>query len=217
MRRTDPDCHLSWTTLAAIGSVLSSHRVSASGWPGGSPAAVSTGRRLCAGGRDLATGPGWTGAIRAVRSSDTFLEKVFATVELYGGLLQHGTSIPARAIEAVRFAIDQIGLPYVWGGNGPGQGQSGFDCSGLTSTAYRHAGITLPRTADAQFHSSAAASDPQLGDLVFYGNPRGFVHHVGIYLGDGRMINAPDFGMAVQIGPVRSPGDDYAGVGRPEN
>jgi cell wall-associated NlpC family hydrolase len=104
----------------------------------------------------------------------------------------------------------------VWGGNGAQDG--GFDCSGLTTATYRAAGITLPRTAHTQFHAGPHVPDGQPllpGDLVFYGNPTTKIHHVGLYIGGGLMINAPTFGQPVQIEPYRYRGDDYAGATRP--
>jgi cell wall-associated NlpC family hydrolase len=119
-------------------------------------------------------------------------------------------------LAAINFGCGQRGLPYVWGGNGPADG--GFDCSGLTVAAYGAAGITLPRTADAQFRAGPRVPDGQLllpGDLVFYGNPSVHIHHVGLYIGGGLMIDAPDFGQVVKIQPYRYQGDDYAGATRP--
>ena len=124
----------------------------------------------------------------------------------------------AAAMAAINFACGQRGLPYVWGGNGGSDG--GFDCSGLTSAAYNAAGIALPRTADAQFRAGprVPAGQPLLpGDLVFYGNPATHIHHVGLYLGAGLMIDAPDFGQVVKTETYRHQGDDYAGASRPRN
>ncbi|WP_216211136.1 C40 family peptidase [Amycolatopsis aidingensis] len=118
------------------------------------------------------------------------------------------------AMTAINYACGQRGLPYVWGGNGTEDG--GFDCSGLTAAAYRAAGITLPRTAHAQFHAGprVPAGQPLLpGDLVFYGNPNTKIHHVGLYIGGGLMIDAPDFGQVVKIQPYAR--KDYAGATRP--
>lgn len=123
----------------------------------------------------------------------------------------------AAAMAAITYACHQRGLPYVWGGNGPNGGHDGFDCSGLTKAAYGAAGVALPRTAHTQFHAGPRVSDGQSllpGDLVFYGTPVK-IHHVGLYIGDGKMINAPTFGQPVQIDDYRSPGDDYAGATRP--
>jgi cell wall-associated NlpC family hydrolase len=123
----------------------------------------------------------------------------------------------ARAQAAITFAMKQIGIPYVWGGDGPASGEGGFDCSGLTKASYDSAGIDLPRTAHTQFYDGPhvpadAALKP--GDLVFYGTPRR-VHHVGLHLGGGRMVNAPHTGALVQVASVRWEGDDYLGATRP--
>ena len=121
----------------------------------------------------------------------------------------------ATAARAVAFAHAQLGQPYVWGGDGGAEG--GFDCSGLTAAAYGAAGIALPRTADAQFRAGPAVPDGQPlvpGDLIFYGTPAR-VTHVAIYVGSGRVINAPTFGQPVREQSARYPGDRYVGVTRP--
>ncbi|MDT7650553.1 MAG: hypothetical protein QOI36_1959 [Pseudonocardiales bacterium] len=121
------------------------------------------------------------------------------------------------AAVAIAFAIAQRGLPYVWGGDGPQSGEAGFDCSGLTTASYDYAGISLPRTAHTQYYRGPhlpAGAPLQPGDLVFYGVPER-VHHVGLYIGGGRMINAPTFGEPVRTAYVRYPGDDYLGATRP--
>ena len=121
------------------------------------------------------------------------------------------------AAVAIAFALVQRGLPYVWGGDGPLSGEAGFDCSGLTTAAYDWAGISLPRTAHTQYYAGPhvpADAPLEPGDLVFYGVPER-VHHVGLYLGNGRMINAPTFGKPVRTAFVRYPGDDYLGATRP--
>lgn len=119
------------------------------------------------------------------------------------------------ALTAINYAFGQRGLPYVWGGDGAQDG--GFDCSGLTTAAYTAAGITLPRTADTQFRAGPRmpAGQPLLpGDLVFYGT-EAHIHHVGLYIGGGLVIDAPDFGQVVKIEPYRYPGDDFVGATRP--
>ena len=123
----------------------------------------------------------------------------------------------AVAVAAINYACGQRGLPYVWGGNGPDGGHTGFDCSGLTKAAYAAAGVTLPRTAQTQFNAGphVPAGQPLLpGDLVFYGTPNN-IHHVGLYIGGGSMVDAPDFGQVVKVQPYRYKGDDYAGATRP--
>ncbi|WP_275295847.1 C40 family peptidase [Amycolatopsis sp. La24] len=129
----------------------------------------------------------------------------------------HIQAATPAAATAINYACGQRGLPYVWGGNGPQNGDAGFDCSGLTKAAYAAAGIALPRTADAQFRAGTRVPDGQPllpGDLVYYGPPT-HIRHVGLYLGHGNMLNAPDFGQPVQIDNYRYPGDDYAGATRP--
>jgi cell wall-associated NlpC family hydrolase len=119
-------------------------------------------------------------------------------------------------VAAINYACGQRGTPYLWGGNGEEDG--GFDCSGLTKASYAAAGITLPRTAHTQFHAGprVPAGQPLLpGDLVFYGNPNTKIHHVGLYLGGGLMVDAPDRGQVVKVEPYRYRGDDFAGATRP--
>ena len=131
---------------------------------------------------------------------------------------QFTTALPdQRAQIAINTAMAQIGLPYVWGGDGPTNGDAGFDCSGLTTFSYAAARVSLPRTAHTQYYKGphvpqGAALQP--GDLVFYGTPAK-VHHVGMYLGDGKMVNAPTFGKPVQTAFYRWGGDDYLGATRP--
>lgn len=122
-----------------------------------------------------------------------------------------------RAQVAIDAALSQVGVPYQWGGNGPAAGDQGFDCSGLTAFAYAAAGIALPRTAHTQYAAGPHVPPDvplQPGDLVFYGSPAA-VHHVGLYLGDGRMVNAPNVDQPVQVSHYRWRGDAYLGATRP--
>ncbi|MDT7616289.1 MAG: hypothetical protein QOF00_3736 [Pseudonocardiales bacterium] len=128
------------------------------------------------------------------------------------------TDLPdGRARIAIATAMAQIGLPYVWGGDGPAAGDAGFDCSGLTHFAYAAATVTLPRTAHTQYYAGPhvpAGAPLQPGDLVFYGTAAR-VHHVGMYIGAGRMVNAPTFGEPARTAYYRWGGDDYLGATRP--
>lgn len=122
-----------------------------------------------------------------------------------------------RARIAIAAAMAQIGLPYVWGGDGPAAGDAGFDCSGLTTFAYTAAGVILPRTAHTQYYAGPhvpAGAPLQPGDLAFYGTPAK-VHHVGMYIGAGRMVSAPTFGKPVRTAYYRWTDDDYLGATRP--
>lgn len=120
------------------------------------------------------------------------------------------------AYTAIAFACAQLGQPYVWGGDGDTDG--GWDCSGLTKAAYAAAGIGLPRTAIEQFYAGTPVPENQLqpGDLVYYGTAAD-IHHVGMFLGAGLMIDAPTFDQSVQIEHYRYSGDDYFGATRPTN
>ncbi|NHN55610.1 C40 family peptidase [Calidifontibacter sp. DB0510] len=90
--------------------------------------------------------------------------------------------------------MQYLGVPYVYGGTTP----AGFDCSGLIQYVYRQAGISVPRTATAQYYAATKVSTPQPGDLVFFGSSS-YVSHIGIYAGNGRMIAAPYPGQAVRL------------------
>lgn len=105
----------------------------------------------------------------------------------------------SRAQSAISAATSKVGSTYVWGTSGP----STFDCSGLTSYAYRQVGISLPRSSRAQFSmgSSVAKSDLQPGDLVFYYSP---VSHVGIYIGNGKIVDAANPRSGVRITTLNS-------------
>jgi cell wall-associated NlpC family hydrolase len=116
------------------------------------------------------------------------------------------------ALAAVAFACDQLGKPYIWGGNGT----PGFDCSGLTHAAYATAGLSIPRTAQTQYDAGpllASGTQLQPGDLVFFGTPS-HIHHVGISLGGTLIVNAPTVAQPVQVDDLRSFAD-YAGASRP--
>lgn len=97
----------------------------------------------------------------------------------------------------VAMAERYLGVPYVYGGSSP----SGFDCSGFTSYVYKQLGYTINRTAHAQLSNGIPVSKNELipGDLVMFKRPgNSTVHHVGIYVGDGMMIHAPQTGDVVK-------------------
>lgn len=103
----------------------------------------------------------------------------------------------ARAATAVAAARAALGSPYVWGSSGP----SGFDCSGLMQWSYAQAGVSLPRTSQAQRYAGRQIplSQAQPGDLVTY---RSDASHVGMYVGNGQVIHAPYPGAPVRYDPV---------------
>jgi cell wall-associated NlpC family hydrolase len=107
------------------------------------------------------------------------------------------------AERAILAAKSRIGAPYVWGATGP----TSFDCSGLTQWAYRQAGLVIPRTSRQQYAALPHVPLDQLlpGDLVFYAtdvSDPGTIHHVGMYLGAGLSVYAPETGDVVKIGAV---------------
>ncbi|MFF7635276.1 C40 family peptidase [Kitasatospora sp. NPDC008050] len=118
----------------------------------------------------------------------------------HGGVPSQSPGPASPGLEAaVSYAMAQLGDPYVWGGNGP----DAWDCSGLVQQAYRRAGHALPRVAADQYRATTPISRSQLqrGDLVFWsgnGSVRG-IHHVAIYLGDGRYLESPRPGKTVRI------------------
>ncbi|WP_328449110.1 NlpC/P60 family protein [Streptomyces sp. NBC_00386] len=103
----------------------------------------------------------------------------------------------SRAAAAVAYAYAKLGSPYVWGATGP----NAFDCSGLAQAAYRSAGVSLPRTTYSQINAGrrVALSELQPGDLVFFYSG---ITHVGIYVGNGQMIHAPNPSAPVRVAPI---------------
>ncbi|CEQ21895.1 SH3-domain-containing protein [[Clostridium] sordellii] len=108
------------------------------------------------------------------------------------------TTNPNKAQAIINLAKAQLGKPYVWGAEGP----NAFDCSGLTYYVYGQNGISLPRTAREQSNVGTTISQSQLqpGDLIFSSTDgSGRVTHVGIYIGNGQMIHAPQEGDVVKV------------------
>ena len=98
---------------------------------------------------------------------------------------------------ALEAALSRQGSPYSWGAEGPGS----FDCSGLMLWAYRHAGVDLPRSSREQARVGSPVSRAQLqpGDLIAMYSP---VSHIGMYVGDGQYVNAPQGGDVVKVEEV---------------
>ncbi len=109
-------------------------------------------------------------------------------------LAKKGVAASGRAGIALRFALKQIGKRYYFGG----AGMTYWDCSGLTMRSFGAAGVSLPHSAAAQsrYGKSISLGSIKVGDLVFFGRP---ISHVGIYLGGGRMIDAPHAGARVRV------------------
>ncbi|KOG57027.1 glycoside hydrolase [Streptomyces griseoflavus] len=111
-----------------------------------------------------------------------------------GGGTSDDGSYATKAAKALAFARAQMGKPYVWGATGP----NSYDCSGLTQAAWKAAGVSLPRTTWDQVKAGdrVATKDLVPGDLVFFYND---ISHVGMYIGDGKMIHAPKPGASVRV------------------
>lgn len=113
-----------------------------------------------------------------------------------------------NAASAVSFALAQVGKAYVYGA----AGDSAYDCSGLTMRAWGAAGVSLPHSAAAQYGMGPhiAESDLRPGDLVFYYSP---ISHVGMYIGNGLIVNAENPSVGVKVVPLHSM--PYVGAVRP--
>jgi cell wall-associated NlpC family hydrolase len=116
--------------------------------------------------------------------------------------------LPTNGYKAASFACKQAGSPYVWAAAGP----NGYDCSGLTLAAWKQVGVYLPHNAAAQRRSMPYVSraNIQLGDLVFYYSD---LHHVAIYVGNGKVMSAPTFGDHVRM--VSMDSSPINSIGRP--
>lgn len=122
------------------------------------------------------------------------------------------------AATAIAYARTKIGVPYLWGGTGTEAQGGRFDCSGLTQAAYAKAGISIPRVANDQYNTTdvhPSWDELRPGDLVFFGqkgNSRS-IHHVGIYIGAGKMLHAPRTGTKIRVNDVHYM-SDYFGATR---
>ncbi|RBY78066.1 lytic transglycosylase [Blastococcus sp. TF02-09] len=144
------------------------------------------------------TSRGWASAAAAAGLTGTSSTSVGSTVAAAGT-----ASETAVVAEATKY----LGVPYLWGGTDPSKG---LDCSGLVQTVYGNLGIDLPRTSSQQATSGTAVAslaDARPGDLVFFDNSssRAGIDHVGIYVGDGKMIAAPQAGEVVKVQDVGNP------------
>ena len=121
-------------------------------------------------------------------------------IALVGLVAAAGLSACTPQMGAVHAARSQIGMPYVSGGDSPSDG--GFDCSGLTSYAWKQSGVTLPRTSSAQYAWTERISQAELrpGDLVFYSSSgsTSSITHVSLYIGDGKIVHARRPGISLR-------------------
>jgi cell wall-associated NlpC family hydrolase len=164
---------------------------------------------------------------RAVLSAEA-MRKAAAAARREASGVQSGTAPSDAAATAIHWAFEEIGVPYAWGGgdeNGPTRGFAqgantvGFDCSGLTLFIYHKAGIRLDHYTGSQWDQGkrvSSRSDLQPGDLMFFAydtsNPS-TIHHVAIYIGNGKLIEAPYTGAVVRVASADR--SDYIGATRP--
>ncbi len=129
-------------------------------------------------------------------------------------IVDHHLHLESPGKEALDVATKYLGTPYQWGGASP---TTGFDCSGLVQYSYAQIGIELPRVAAQQFDVGIPVARDHLrpGDAVFFAQ-NGYVHHVGLYIGDGRFIDAPETGQQVKVDSLSEPyfAEQYAGARR---
>ena len=137
---------------------------------------------------DIQSAPAGTGSVDV-----TVVSKLGKSATSGGDVYSYVTT-PGPGNDVVLTALAHLDAPYLWGGAGPGS----FDCSGLAQSVFGELGIALPHHAAAQYPLGTPVATPQLqpGDLVFFGNP---IYHVGIYVGDGNMIDAPHTGSYVRL------------------
>jgi cell wall-associated NlpC family hydrolase len=152
-------------------------------------------------------------AVAAIAGAGIALSPAAASADTGSAAVGTVTAAPVAApTTAAQIAVDtalaQQGDMYVYGATGPDT----FDCSGLTSYAYKAAGISIPRTSKAQstFGTPVAKADLKPGDLVFFYSP---VSHVGMYIGNGQMVHASTAGKPVAVVTLDSM-PSYAGARR---
>ncbi len=123
-------------------------------------------------------------------------------IALVAGATQVQGATSAKAEAAVQLALSYLGKAYLWGGSSPA---TGFDCSGLTWYVFGQQGITLPRVAADQARVGTpirTVAELIRGDTVFFADSSGYIHHMGLYIGDGKMVHSPRTGDVVKISDI---------------
>ena len=160
-------------------------------------AVYAAARMLCANG--AANGANLNQAIFDYNHATWYVNEVLALAQTYGQTQAQTVAAGTAGGVAVDWALAQVGTPYIWGGETPGVG---FDCSGLVQAAYKVAGISLPRVAQDQYDGTAKlgpGNPVEPGDLIFFGGGPSDVTQVGIYVGNGQMVDAPHTGADVRV------------------
>ncbi|MFF8774051.1 NlpC/P60 family protein [Kitasatospora sp. NPDC015120] len=167
-------------------------------------------------------GPGAVSKYQGVppyRETQGYVRNILATARSFAAPADPAApvEVSAQSAGAIYFAQTKLGTPYLWGGDGKPWQNGRFDCSGLTKAAFDSVGIKLPRVANDQWYAGPHPSRDQLrpGDLVFWatdlGDPRS-IHHVGIYVGGGYMINAPHTNAVIRYDKIDT--REYIGATR---
>jgi cell wall-associated NlpC family hydrolase len=147
--------------------------------------------------------PTWSASVSRSRTAPTATKTAAPTVPTPRSSSTAATQVlaaptVASSSRAVEIGMKYLGVPYRWGGTDP---DIGLDCSGFVGLVFRQMGINLPRTSGAIAAATTpiSASEARPGDLVFMGSP---VHHVGIYMGNGKILDARKAGVPVGVGTI---------------
>ena len=156
------------------------------------------------------------GGVPAIRETQNYVKSILTLAKSFAAPV--GTvAASQQAAGAIYYAQGKLGTPYLWGGTGTDAQGGRFDCSGMTQAAYHSVGIELPRVAADQWNAGQHPDRSELipGDLVFFAydlnDPR-TIHHVGLYVGGGYMINAPHTGAVIRFDKIDTA--DYIGATR---
>jgi len=148
--------------------------------------------------------------IAAILEAEAAAERQRAAAAAAAARTTYSAPTNAPRSEVVKIALSKLGSPYKWAASGP----NSFDCSGFTMWCYAQVGVRLPHSSRSQYGVGQRVSRADLapGDLVFFGRTR--IHHVGIYIGGGNYVHAPQTGDVVKVSSL-SGRSDYVGAARP--
>lgn len=160
------------------------------------------------------------GGIPHITQTIDYVKNIEALEKSFAAPTTETIAASSVAIQAIKFAYERLGTPYLYGGTGTVADHGEFDCSGLTQAAYASAGVTLPRVAAEQWYAGVHVPRDQLqpGDLVFFAtnvNDPSTIEHVGIYVGGGAMIDSPHTGSVIRFDAIDGFNPAYIGAVRP--